>query len=207
MNKEYTHWYDGWFYDSFIAPNQKNIYETISGLIEPGSNLLDIGCGTGRLSTTLAHKCGKITGIDLSSKNILCANRNKEKLKISNINYVNDSALNLSGIIKGKFDYAVMSFMIHEVSEELRNDIIDAVKLVSEKIIFADYLVPVPNGVWSKINRAVEFVAGREHYAGFKSYLKNGGLVDLIEKNNLKILKEFKNKPLTSHILLTEEKV
>jgi len=203
----YTHWYDGWIYDRFIAPNQKNIYEIISGLIEPGSSLLDVGCGTGRLSTSFAFKCGRIIGIDLSSKNILRANRNKEKLKISNINFINDSALNLPGITKEKFDYAVMSFMIHEVTEELRSDIIDAVKQVSEKIIFADYLVPVPNGVWSKINRTVEFAAGREHYAGFKSYLKNGGLVELIEKNNLNILKEFKNKPLTSHILLTEKKV
>lgn len=30
-----NHWYDGWFYDLFIAPNQDRLFGQIIKLIEP----------------------------------------------------------------------------------------------------------------------------------------------------------------------------
>src|SRR5664280_748525 len=74
MAKNKNHWYDGWFYDLVIAPNQDNLFEQVKNLIEPGSRVIDIGCGTGRLDFALAGKCKSVLGIDLSERNIERAN-------------------------------------------------------------------------------------------------------------------------------------
>lgn len=66
MTENKYHWYDGWFYDTFIAPNQDKLFSQIKELIESDSTIIDIGCGTGRLEFTLADKCKSVLGIDLS---------------------------------------------------------------------------------------------------------------------------------------------
>ena len=49
MQFDKKHWYDGWFYDKLIAPNQDTMFAIISSLIVDNSSVVDIGCGTGRL--------------------------------------------------------------------------------------------------------------------------------------------------------------
>ena len=44
------HWYDGWIYDRIVAPNQKGVFERIEALIREESDVIDIGCATGRLT-------------------------------------------------------------------------------------------------------------------------------------------------------------
>jgi 2-polyprenyl-3-methyl-5-hydroxy-6-metoxy-1,4-benzoquinol methylase len=68
------HWYDGWFYDRIIAPNQDKLFWQIKNLIQPNSEIIDIGCGTGRLEFTLGDSCKSVLGIDLSIRNIERAN-------------------------------------------------------------------------------------------------------------------------------------
>jgi predicted RNA methylase len=50
MKENKKHWYDGWFYDVIIAPNQDNLFGQIKNLIAEGSSIIDIGCGTGVLN-------------------------------------------------------------------------------------------------------------------------------------------------------------
>ena len=50
MTENKNHWYDGWFYDTIIAPNQDKLFGQIEKLIEPKSSIIDVGCGTGRLA-------------------------------------------------------------------------------------------------------------------------------------------------------------
>ncbi|MDO9257317.1 MAG: hypothetical protein Q7U54_17490 [Bacteroidales bacterium] len=43
MTENKTHWYDGWYYDTVIAPNQDKLFQQIKNLIEPQSTIIDVG--------------------------------------------------------------------------------------------------------------------------------------------------------------------
>ena len=201
MTNNKDHWYDGWFYDKIIAPNQNTMFGEIKKLIEPDTSVLDVGCGTGRFSFSVANKVKKVVSIDLSKKNIETANKTlsknpNPKISFHHTNLKNLIAQNLH------FDYAVMTFVIHEVNPELRIKLLNELALIADKIIIGDYLVPVNKGFWSVLNEVVEYFAGREHYKNFKHFVANDGLYGLSQKSGLKIVTEIKNKPSTSQLLV-----
>ena len=196
------HWYDGWFYDKFIAPNQDRLFGQIKDLIEPNSNIIDVGCGTGRFSFSVSDKCKSVLGIDLSRRNIERANLILAENPNDKISFQHK---NISAIISGgkeQFDYAVMTYVIHEVDEEKRVNLLKETAQVADKIIIGDYLVPKPKGFWSGLNEIVEFVAGSEHYRNYKNYSANGGIYYLANKAGFKIANEIKNQPSTNHLVM-----
>lgn len=195
------HWYDGWFYDKLIAPNQDRMFGEIKNLIQPNSSVLDVGCGTGRFSFSAADKVSKVVGIDLSSKNINTANQTLNKNPNNKISFLHTT---LSDLISKQqhFDYAVITYVIHEVNPEERIPLLKEMMNLADKIIIGDYLVPISKNFWSVLNEVVEFLAGKEHYTNFKDFVKIGGLQSLTKQAELKIISEIKNKPSTSQIVL-----
>ncbi len=204
MKQNKNHWYDGWFYDVFIAPNQDRLFSLIKNIIESNTSVLDVGCGTGRFSFTIADKSESVLGIDLSTRNIEKAKSNLAKNPNEKISFAHST---ISDLISQNlhFDYTVMTYVIHEVNEEERVKLLKDISNVADKIIIGDYLVPKPNGFWSLLNEVVEFAAGSEHYRNYKTYVRNGGLQDLVKKAGLKIIKEIKNKPSTSHLVVLKK--
>ena len=192
------HWYDGGFYDRFIAPNQRELFMQIIELIEPESNIIDVGCGTGFFSFSVADKCKTVLGIDLSARNINKANQNLEKKPNAKLSFRNAYLKDIVSQEKKHFDYAVMTYVIHEVNEEGRIPLLNEIAQVADKIIIGDYLIPCPNDFAGKIVKTVEFIAGTEHYWNFRTYEANGGIQYLADKAGLSILKEIKNH--TNHI-------
>ena len=201
MKQNKNHWYDGWFYDVFIAPNQDRLFSLIKNIIEPDLSVLDVGCGTGRFSFTIADKSKSVLGIDLSKRNIEKAKSNLAKYPNEKISFAHST---ISDLISQNlhFDFAVMTYVIHEVNEEERIKLLKDISNVADKIIIGDYLAPKPSGFWSELNEVVEFAAGSEHYRNYKNYVRNGGLKGLADKAELKIIKEIKNKPTTSHLVV-----
>lgn len=201
MTHNKDHWYDGWFYDRIIAPNQDKMFGEIKNLINPNTSVVDVGCGTGRFSFSIADKVKEIVSVDLSKKNIDTANKTLLKNPNSKISFHHT---NLKNLIAQNlhFDYAVMTFVIHEVDPELRIKLLNEMALIADKIIIGDYLVPVNKGFWSVLNELVEYFAGSEHYKNFKHFSANNGLYGLSQKAGLKIISEIKNKPATSQILI-----
>lgn len=199
--KDKKHWYDGKFYDKLIAPNQDRIFSHIKSIIPEKSNVLDVGCGTGRLAFQLSEHCNEIVGIDLSSKNISVATE-KKNINHQNVKFIHGDAKTVKNIIPQKFDYAVSTYVIHEMPEDERIKLLLELKEVSEKIIIGDYLVPTPNTFWGGLNIIVEYLAGSDHYNNFKNYVKNGGINYLANEANLQIIDEIKNKPQTAHLVV-----
>ena len=146
MTKNKNHWYDGWFYDKLIAPNQDQLFGQIKNLVDADSIIIDVGCGTGRLAFGLANKCKSILGIDLSKRNIDRANLILHQNPDSKISFQNSDIEEI--INKGQihFDYAVLTYVIHEVNEEERINLLNEISRVADKIIIGDYLVPKPKG-------------------------------------------------------------
>ncbi|HEY5535730.1 MAG TPA: class I SAM-dependent methyltransferase [Ignavibacteria bacterium] len=205
MAKNKEHWYDGWFYDKFIAPNQDKLFGQINNIINPDSRIIDIGCGTGRLSFTLLNKCNRILGIDLSEKNIERANLTLSKNPDSKISFTHKSLSEIISDGKEHFDYAVMTYVIHEVDESERVNLLEEMAQVANKIIIGDYFSLTGNGFINTINIIVEFLAGKDHYRNFKTYIRNGGINGIINKTNFKVLQELKNSPKTSHLILLQK--
>ena len=200
MTRNKTHWYDGWFYDAVIAPSQDQLFGQIKTLIEPRSNIIDVGCGTGRLAFALAGHCNSVFGIDLSKKNIERANLRLSRQPDDRISFHH---LNLDEVPKGEqkyFDYAVMTYVIHEVNEEERIKLMKEMAQVSNKIILGDYIFPRPKGSDGYISETIEFLAGREHFRNYKTYMAKGGIHYLAHAAGLKIIHEIKNQPSVSHI-------
>lgn len=205
MTHNKDHWYDGWFYDKFIAPNQDRMFSEIKNVIQSNSKVIDVGCGTGRFSFFVADKVNEVVGIDLSIKNITTAN---QTLSVKTNSKISFQHTNLSKLISQNlhFDYAVMTYVIHEVNPDQRIKLFDQMAQIADKIIIGDYLVPVNKGFWSVLNEVVEFLAGKEHYNNFKNFVANKGLSGLVDKAGMQIVAELKNVPSTSQVLVLTKK-
>jgi SAM-dependent methyltransferase len=206
MKENKNHWYDGLFYDKLIAPNQDRLFGQIKNHIIPNSKIIDIGCGTGRFSFSFNNEYKSILGIDLSKRNIDRANLLLSRKPKVNISFQHKSVNEIISGGKDHFDYAVLTYVIHEVNEEDRIKLLKEVSQVADKIIIGDYLVPQPNGFWKGLNEIVEFAAGKEHYRNYKNFIFNGGIQELADKAELKILTEIRDRPLTSHLVVLSSK-
>jgi SAM-dependent methyltransferase len=200
MNK--THWYDGWFYDRWIAPNQDILFGQIRSLIQPRTRIIDVGCGTGRLAFSLAHISERVVGIDLSMRNIQRARANLSKNPHPGISFEHKGVRDILADQNEHFDYAVLTYVLHEVAEHERTPLLYDVSLIADKIIIGDYLVPTASGWRSYLNKMIEYAAGMDHYTNFKSFVAGGGVRGLVGRMSLEVLEEFTDRPRTSHLVL-----
>ncbi len=199
-----NHWYDGAFYDKIVAPNQTKLFNQIRQLIAEQSTVLDVGCGTGYLPFMLADKCKSITGIDLSKRNIDKANENLLNSNLKSIQFIHTplELLDLKGSIR--FDYATITYVVHEIDEKDRMSLLESMFRVADKVIIGDYLTPQPRSYSGIITEIVEFVAGKSHYRNFKNFQRNGGLNGLIKKGNFELVTEINNE--TNRIVVLKKK-
>jgi SAM-dependent methyltransferase len=195
------HWYDGAFYDRCIAPNQDRLFSVIRALVRPGERVLDVGCGTGRLVLQLAHLCGEVVGVDPSLRNI----RRAELVRARrghppNVRFRHGTARDADGV----YDAAVISFVLHEVDAAARAALLAEVRGVARRIILADYRVPRVPGIMDTATEIVEFLAGREHYRGFRSFVRRGGLAGLLAEAGVRVAQRIEGAPLPGEILVVE---
>ncbi|HEX2868133.1 MAG TPA: class I SAM-dependent methyltransferase [Ignavibacteriales bacterium] len=197
MAEDKKHWYDGWFYERFIAEHQDELFRRITGLMEPDKDVIDVGCGTGRFSFLAAGKCRSILGIDLSRKNILRAQYSLLKSPLGNVSFMHKS---IGEVTDRHFDYAVLTFVIHEVDESERIKLLNEIFGTADRIIIGDYLIPQPHGPIRLVNKAVEFLAGKDHYDNFRNYAAGGGILGLVARGGFKLEAEVKENLSAMHL-------
>ena len=87
-------------YDSWIERAFRDQYETyksrLATHIEPEDNVLEVGAGTGEITSYLAKGCKWITGIDISSEMVAAANKKKSDSNIGNVTFQVEDAYKLS---------------------------------------------------------------------------------------------------------------
>ncbi len=198
------HWYDGFFYDKFVAPNQDLIFRMFKTQIDKGSTLLDVGCGTGRLEFQLANHCKEVIGLDLSSLNIKYANMHLNELGYKNVSFIHGSILKIDELTDKHFDYALTSYVLHEMPPQMRIDSLKKMRQIADKIIIGDYRVPMQKGFLSISVKIIEFAAGPDHFKNFRHFIKTGGIEYLAKEAGLTITKKISNKLPYAEIAILE---
>lgn len=196
------HWYDGKIYDLFIAKNQLKYFSRVKQFIKKDSKILDAGCGTALLALVLKDLNVNYTGIELSEKNFLIASQNLAKHKINGIIYLAD----VSDYLNSRdefFDYAFISFVLHEIDEEKRLQILQSIAKCSSYQILIDYSSNQENTFYKFINQTVELIAGKNHYKNFKNFINNHGLKKLINELGLTIIEQIKFENYNTEIFIT----
>lgn len=182
------HVYDGWFYRHFIDPSLAGIRRRIGKLVPEGSKVLDVGCGSGDQLLYLAPQIEYGLGVELSQRMIQCSQRQAKRRGIANCSFELRDAAHLDHLNDGKFDVAMGSMVIHEMPEASRLPVLTEMKRLGKTIILADWIYPQPS-YWKKAGtNIVEWAAGREHYAGFRSFMAAGGIPPLLNTVGLEIL-------------------
>lgn len=204
MSIDKPHYYDGKLYEILIDRALKEVRDIIIEQIEAGSTVIDIGCGTGVLVFDLTEKCKSVTGVELSSKMVEHAKRRQQSNGKNNITFIHDDATSLPHFKNKQFDYLTISMVLHEMTPELRIRVLNEAKRIAKKIIVADYVVPQPLSFAGKRTRIVEFLAGIEHFKGFRDFQNNNGIDQLLQNCQLSICSEFINRNGTIRVAVAE---
>ena len=177
-------------YETLVDPLLQDLRKFIpefSGM-KAGDKVIDICCGTGAQVLEYGRHGIIAIGIDNSHDMLKIATRNRVKHKAVNISFQVADATNLH-FPDGYFDYASVSLGLHDKEKPIRYQIISEMKRIVKKdgaLILIDFQVPLPRNVWSVFARMIEFLAGGSHYRGFKDYLANGGLEDILKNHSLR---------------------
>ena len=185
-------------YSTIIDPLLKNIriYTLKFSGMKPGDKVLDVCCGTGDQVFYYAKSGIIATGIDLDTGMIEVAKKNKKRKGLNNVSFQIADAQKIP-FKNDFFDYTSISFGLHEKERRVRDKIISEMKRVVKKegnLIFIDFQVPLPKSLYSYFIKVIEYFAGRNHFEHFKDYLGQGGLSEILKKNQLQIEKRYYTK-------------
>ena len=134
------------------------------GLLGNVTNLrvLDVGCGTGRWSVTLAKMGSTVTGIDISSKMIEFAKERATRNEIRNITFLNTAAEELD--YTDCFDLALSATVLQHITDDKRLEsavqrMVNAVKKKGRILIIES--ASLSRGDRAKEEQAIKFMVIR----------------------------------------------
>ena len=178
---DYSDFYDPDFgYDAIISDETA---KTIEKYVEKGTSILDIGCGTGRVSSRF--RSNKITLLDQSKKYLEIASK---KVNLENI--MQGKFLDLN--IDKKFDNIFILNFIHE--QENTHLIIEKARklLDTNGKIFISF--PNPQSLhrlagekMSLIDNSSDSISDRAKNLGTLKMIKEDSIKEILVKNNLEV--------------------
>jgi len=176
-------------YSTVVDPIFKDVRICVTELsgIKAGDRVLDVCCGTGDQVFHYEQKGAIATGVDQNPNMIELAERNRKRQGFKHSTFRIAGAAELP-FPDGYFDGASISLGLHEMERDERNKTVSEMKRVVKKegtLIFIDFQVPLPKNTIGYLIRAVEFIAGRDNHKCFRDYLAQGGLNQLLKKNQL----------------------
>jgi ubiquinone/menaquinone biosynthesis C-methylase UbiE len=69
--------------------------QRVKGTIRPGFTVMDLGCGNGELTLTMAEWCNKVIGVDVSRRTLDQARQKQAERGINNVQFVHSSGTDL----------------------------------------------------------------------------------------------------------------
>ncbi len=158
--------YDGRFWARVLDPFNADLHAFVADQVEPGSKVLDVGCGTGALAFRVASKAAEVVGVELSPAMVAYANRRLAGADLRNVSFVlGDAATALSARPDDSFDVATLVLVLHEMPAEARPGVLREAARLAARVLCLDYSAPLPLSP-----------AGLEHFRGFRSFIASGGM-------------------------------
>lgn len=151
-----------------------NYHQFFLDNISENDLVLDIGCGNGSVAYDIAKKAKKITGIDISQKNIETA---EKRFKKENLEYIVGDATIYN--FSEKFDAIILSNVLEHI--ENRVDFLGKISKLSQKILIR---VPMITRDWLAVykkEKGLEYRLDRSHFIEyseeeFKKEMEQAGL-------------------------------
>lgn len=120
-------------------------------------NIIDIGCGTGALSSVLHQRGMFVTGIDPALKMLKIA---QSKQKNKEINYIQANVLERLPFDDKSFDISIASYVAHGLNGHERKIMYNEMKRISKDlVIIYDY-----NENRSALTNLVEWLEGGDYF-------------------------------------------
>jgi ubiquinone/menaquinone biosynthesis C-methylase UbiE len=155
--------------------------------MSPGDRVLDVCCGTGAQVIEYRRRGIIATGLDIDPSMLKIASINSIKHNLVNVSFYLADATELP-FADNFFDYVSVSLALHDKSKLARYKVVSEMMRVVRPdgaLVFIDYPVPPVSSIWGFLSRTVEFIAGGDHYEGFKDYIISGGLEHILKVFNL----------------------
>src|SRR5688572_18492808 len=114
-----------WFGYTFDNPLRRQIHDPeviLRGLVSPGDDVLDLGCGLGYFTLALANlvgPTGRVVAVDVQPQMLTRARRRAERHGLDDRITFHQCAPTELGL-QGDFDFALAFWMLHEVRDRLR---------------------------------------------------------------------------------------
>jgi ubiquinone/menaquinone biosynthesis C-methylase UbiE len=181
-------------YSKIVDPWLKDVRILIPGFadIKAGDKVLDICCGTGDQAFYYAKLGASVYGIDLDPNMIRLAQKDQRN-KDPNVSFRVADAANLP-FDDASFDFVSVCLALHEIDEEMRNKTISEMRRVLKKggfLICTDFKIPFSGKIIGAFITAIERFAGKKNFSCFQSYIKAGGLSNILAANGIKETEEF----------------
>lgn len=168
--------FNGMMYQLLIDPLISGLRRSVTGHAAPSDRVIDVACGTGALTLSLASRSAHATGIDLSEDMIITARRAAERRGITNVSLELHDASDLSCYADKQFDLAVASMAMHQFEAGLAVRILAEMGRIAKKVIIADYNCPMRRNLPAALAWSIEYLAADDHYRNFRIYMQNGGM-------------------------------
>ncbi|EMG37380.1 methylase involved in ubiquinone/menaquinone biosynthesis [Desulfocurvibacter africanus PCS] len=168
-----------------LAPLRREMRRLIlSAGYGAAGRVLDLACGTGVLMAMLRRRGVRTLGVDLSSAMLTKALRNGLAGSLARADAT------LLPVRDASVDCVCLVLALHENTRENQDAMLrEALRALRPdgRLILADWLTP--RGVVAQAAHwcmhPVEWAAGREHYKGFREFLRAGGLEGIIARHGL----------------------
>lgn len=175
------------WYDPLLSPFLDSMRHELTRLLAGlhARQVVDLCCGTGRQAVFL-HEAGmEVTGVDLSGPMLEVARRKSPQ----SIPYIEADAAQ-TGLPAAGYDAALLSLALHELPDEHRLAVLaEAGRLLAPQgtLVVVDYHRPesLPGRVMLLPIRLVERMAGREHHANFREFMRGKAACGLLERAGL----------------------
>ena len=172
--------YSAKFYDKLLYPFIRFIRLRVISVVKKYQykTILDVCCGTGDQLKLLQAHGFKGEGIDISDAMLSIAQKGEIR---ANCKHQDAAEMHYED---KKFELVMTTFALHEKDHKTARKIVEEMVRVTAKdgdILIVDYELSEKTSALSKtLIYFIEWLAGGEHYKNFRSYIKKGGLPELL---------------------------